>query len=648
MANCHSNILIDYNKNNSNNNELNENSQDSENLPETNYNELDVPLIREPSLCKCTNTRCHVEIKFSDKTTRVCLNNKDDRCVVNLSSHNLSEDEISLLLKGLTFCPTPGEPLIKEIKEDLKAFFRRLKLKAHYHEDDPTPNPNPSQLTLDSFLLNTGPTSQDDDVNVSKFKLKSTWEPDQHQVDPAIETFCRAVLKEVSYFNPTTPRTKNVSEPENDALKQLEDNYAITIKKADKGSAVVVMDTVDYINEAHRQLSDTNFYVKLGENRTELFSARIRELLLDLTEMGEIDKKVYEALAPSNCRTPKFYFLPKIHKKTVVGRPIISGNGCPTEQISAFVDEHIKPYVSTFPSYVKDTTDFIAKLRSLKTTKKIFLVTMDVTSLYTNIPNQEGKTAVHRTLLENNYDGKLSLDGIMTLLHCVLHMNNFEFNDEQYLQVGGTAMGTILAPSYANTFLGQLEKKLLAHAPCKPDLYLRYIDDIFCVFTTCIQDIENFIEYMNSSHRTIKFTAEISEEEINFLDTTVKVDKSTNEIYTDLYTKDTDTQNYLSFDSCHPQHCKTGGPYGEFLRIRRNCSRIEDYEKHSANRVKDYERRGYPTPMLEEARDKARKMDRDQLLIPKEKKRSKKQNRVPLIVTYNPSNPNFYKILQKH
>ena len=134
----------------------------------------------------------------------------------------------------------------------------------------------------------------------------------------------------------------------------------------------------------------------------------------------------------------------------------------------------------------------------------------------------------------------------------------------------------------------------------------------------------------------------MSTDQVAFLDTLVKVDHNTNEIYTDLYTKDTDTQNYLSYDSCHPIHCKKGGPYGEFLRIRRNCQKIEDYDKHSLQRVKDYERRGYPTQLLIEARAKARSRDRDDLLSTAKQKETKPK-RIPLLVDYNPANPNFQK-----
>ena len=634
---------INYNSNNNNNTDFTQSESTESQQNFTTVSNQEQSNFSSLTNCMCTTTpRNHITIKFFDKETIVCLSNKNARCVVNLSSYDLTDQERSVLLRGLKFCPTPGEPNIQELKEDLQSFFRRLKIRAHFYNEDTESLPEPTQPTLDSFL-----SPAQTPVNLTKFKLPSTWDPEESTVDPAIETFCRAVQNELRDFVPRRPRDQNLTKDEKDILANLTNNKAIEIKKADKGSAVVLMDKTDYIKEAERQLSDTNFYVSTSEDLTQQHSDKVREVLDRMWDNNEIEGDHYDYLLPTNCRTSKFYFFPKIHKKKVVGRPIISGNGCPTEKISAFVDEHIKEYVKLFPSYVKDTTDFISKIRSLKTTNRIVLVTMDVTSLYTNIPNHEGKTAVHRTLVENKYNGKASIASLMDLLDCVLHMNNFEFNDRNYLQVGGTAMGTKLAPSYACIFLSQLEKKLLANAPHKPEIYLRFIDDIFCAFTIGEEMVHEFVDYMNSCHPTIKFTAEMSTTQVAFLDTLVKVDPRTNEIYTDLYTKDTDTQNYLSYTSCHPIHCKKGGPYGEFLRIRRNCHKIEDYDRHSLLRVQDYERRGYPTDLLTEARLKARDQDRNALLTPKGK-RDKNPGRVPLIVTYNPGNPNFQKIIDKH
>ena len=59
--------------------------------------------------------------------------------------------------------------------------------------------------------------------------------------------------------------------------------------------------------------------------------------------------------------------LPKLHKKGCPGRSVISGCGTPTEKISEFVDYHLKALVTTIPSFVKDTNDFLHKLTDIDT-----------------------------------------------------------------------------------------------------------------------------------------------------------------------------------------------------------------------------------------------------------------------------------------
>ena len=187
----------------------------------------------------------------------------------------------------------------------------------------------------------------------------------------------------------------------------------------------------------------------------------------------------------------------------------------------------------------------------------------------------------------------------------MLTKNNFSFSGRHYFQIGGTAMGTRLAPAYANIFMGQLEQDLINNYHIEPYMWLRYIDDIFCLWTHGEVALQKFLEYLNNAHHSIKFTMEFSSERIIFLDTIVKKALYSNRLLVELYTKPTDTHNYLHFNSFHPGHTKRGGPYGQFLRIRRNCSLLADYDKHSCYIKKKYTERGYPESLVEHSRIKA-------------------------------------------
>ena len=104
--------------------------------------------------------------------------------------------------------------------------------------------------------------------------------------------------------------------------------------------------------------------------------------------------KKWLSQTPNPPRIPEFYTLTKIHKPTLVGRPIISGCNGPTERISAFADILLQPISTSQTSYLKDSTDFINFIEKTEMGKRTYLVTMDVTSLYTNMPQEEGITTV--------------------------------------------------------------------------------------------------------------------------------------------------------------------------------------------------------------------------------------------------------------
>ena len=91
---------------------------------------------------------------------------------------------------------------------------------------------------------------------------------------------------------------------------------------------------------------------------------------------------------------------PKIHKLRNPGRPVIGSVSCHTSIISEYVDYHLQPIVKQIPSYVKITSDFINKLKTVETVPdNSCLVSLDIKSLHTNIPNSEGMKAL-KTFLE--------------------------------------------------------------------------------------------------------------------------------------------------------------------------------------------------------------------------------------------------------
>ena len=119
----------------------------------------------------------------------------------------------------------------------------------------------------------------------------------------------------------------------------------------------------------------------------------------------------------------------------------MSANGHTTEKISEFVGLHLQPHVHSLSFYLQDTTYFLRKQDAMgPLPPETLLVSMDVTSIYTNIPHEDGIKAC-----EEVWETRTVKDPptriLIKLLTLVLKCNNFEFNCRHYLQKQGTAMG---------------------------------------------------------------------------------------------------------------------------------------------------------------------------------------------------------------
>ena len=191
-----------------------------------------------------------------------------------------------------------------------------------------------------------------------------------------------------------------------------------------------------------------------------------------------------------------------------------------TEKISAYVDTFLRKYTPRISSCIKDTTHFLNILKHKKIQNTDLVVTIDVKSLYTNIPHTEGIAPITRMIEDTRLD-TLHKMFICNLTHQVLTKNYFKFSGQMYIQKQDTAMGTRMGPNYAIIFMHYLESNMLNKSTLKPKTWLRFIDDIFMIWPHGIQALTLFMDMINSHHPTIKFTFEYSKKDIPFLDTIV-------------------------------------------------------------------------------------------------------------------------------
>ncbi len=300
---------------------------------------------------------------------------------------------------------------------------------------------------------------------------------------------------------------------------------------------------------------------------------------------GMLDKEMTEfCTPPKQHRTSVLYFLKKIHKNPMGIRPIVSSINSITENISQFVDIWLQPVMRNLPSFIKDTTEFINLIENTPFPMDCILASIDVSSLYTNIPHLDGKTAAVQFLsqIEDPDPRQPPSEVIGELIDIVLQNNVFEFDGKFYLQRQGTAMGTKMAPAYANTFMGNLEPTLQAEGQKNILIWKRFIDDIFIVWTGTKEEFLTFMNRINTVHSTIKFTYEISETEITFLDITLyKGTRFQTKGILDIRThiKPTNKQLYVHATSYHPASTGKSITIGETNRYIRTNSDQPNFNK---------------------------------------------------------------------
>ena len=539
--------------------------------------------------------------------------------IKNLSDTPLTDEQITLLSRGLKFIPTPvtrENDIRRQLLNDFSQFARRMRLKYIFHGNDKEPHP---------------------------FHVKSDWEPPV-QPSIALETFLEEVKFELASIKSSRPKD-NLSQGERNALKELSRDKNIVLKKADKGTTTVIMNRTDKLNEGQVQLDDIHNYRPLDKPMVDTTAKKVHRLIQSLLLEGHIDDMTAKwlSLTPDPPRIPVFYTLTKIHKPTPVGRPIISGCDGPTERISAFVDHLIQPIAQKQASYLKDTTDFLNFIETTKLPKNTILVSMDVTSLYTNIPQEEGITTVCEAY-EDFYqkNPRIPTRYLSEMLSLILQENSFQFNGKDYLQTHGTAMGTKMAVAFANIFMAKIEQEILRQSNVKPIFWKRFIDDVISMWNTSRDKIEDFLLKANSFHPTIKFTAEISETETTFLDTKVyKGDRFNRESILDVRThfKPTETFQYTNFYSCHPPGVTKGFIKGEALRLLRTNSSQFTFEENLSNFQTRLKNRDYPARIVEKHLSEIKFPDRNTALAQKNKTAQKKI--LPFVTQYHPALPNL-------
>jgi len=392
----------------------------------------------------------------------------------------------------------------------------------------------------------------------------------------------------------------------------------LIINKSDKGNAAVVNKKSDYITKMQLLFSDkTKFELVVSPDLSTIeklekdFNDRLLAIsdevdkdrkitdengneFFAIKKHGSINQRIYKQLHSTGAKCAVAYGLTKVHKKDLPIRPIISTIGTYNYSTSGYLgkilEEHFNsniiahtetvasdiwlPQKRKFKYTLKDSFDFINKLSKIKIDKDDFIISIDVESLFTNVPIDETIEIIKKNFFRkknqkidkkdknigtknirkgiSEYDG--SFDGLPWehfefLFRNCLQESIFTFDNKLYKQIDGVSMGSRLGPITSDIFMNDFETK---HMPDLVNLgvktWLRYVDDIFVIIKSK-DEADKILEFLNSLHKTIKFTMEKQiNDSLNFLD--VKLTRNMDgSVSTSTYRKPTFTGVMLNWNS---------------------------------------------------------------------------------------------------
>ena len=432
-----------------------------------------------------------------------------------------------------------------------------------------------------------------------RFNFASGAEPPAKLVPVHVQKKCDHIFYAVLSILKSCPScfpADNLSTEQRQELERLRNDNSVTITPVDKGGKWMVVPSEEYAAEGLRQLSNAKFYKPIEEPLTVHTGRRLSNFLSFLHRTRFLSRRELNGfLPPESSKERHFYLLPKLHKDKwpsplmPPGRPIVSDTDSVSRKCASLVEYFLNPIAQRTQSYVRDSLHVVSLLQDFHCETPFILFTFDIASLYTNVPIEEGVAAVGRAFLKHKDPQRPDLT-ILSLLRLLLTSNDFIFKNRRFLQTHGTAMGCAFGSSFANIFLAEWEAAIGQHH-CTPVLWLRYIDDIFGIWTHGEEQLLVFKDYINSIHDSIKVTLTYSPVSIRFLD--LELYSYHGRVLHRIGFKPTDSFSILSPNSFHPPHVFSSIIFSQVYRWASRSSTYEDFCKTKSIVQCHWRRQGY-------------------------------------------------------
>lgn len=449
-------------------------------------------------------------------------------------------------------------------------------------------------------------------------------------LDAAMEVIddqCRRALTSIAVKPATQPYSSWMK-----VRDYLESNKLLA-KLTDKNLGLAVFPVGWYDTEVLAMLSDEGVYLRVSTVPTSTLVKTLMELIPKWRLPQVMRKYLYSKI---KLVLPEFHAIPKVHKTPWTLRPIVPSHSWVTTSASEVLDHLLQPLLEKLPWVIDSSKAVIQQLEKVQVTSMspVWIMTGDVTSFYTNIPPQECAKVIAGAWDLYCHSSSISSSAILSMVRFVMDNNFFAYQGQTFRQIKGLAMGTSCAPVLANIYAAYFERKARIVHQEGVLLYVRYIDDILCLFQGTKKAAARFAEVFRLGHLEVRWS--VSSLRNEFLD--IELIRGNQQLglrvcETRLFRKELNKHLYIPWSSAHPLHVKKGFVKAELTRLAIISSKNEFFAEARKEFYGNLRRRGYPPQALNLWFQQVQYDSRPTLLLPKIRKES-----APLMLSghYNP------------
>lgn len=331
----------------------------------------------------------------------------------------------------------------------------------------------------------------------------------------------------------------------------LKENKQIIVINADKGNKTIIMNRTEYESSMGKLVNDDTTYTEARRDPTNRIEKMVNELISTWCLNNKITDNEEAYLKTHNSVAPAIYGLGKLHKRKlgedIPMRPIVSTVQSPTYKISKMIANSLSQAMKQSTRHLKDSWQFAERIKTIKIPSGYKLISLDATSLFTNVPINLCIKAIKKRWNIIKPHTRLTQQQYIDTIKMITSESYFRYGDKYYIQKSGLAMGSSISGFLADIVMEDLEETALSKLQFIVPFYERYVDDIIIAIPENATEATQ--KTFNAYHKQIQFTVEEeAENSINFLDFTL-MRKQNGEITTKWYQKAVASGRYLHFKS---------------------------------------------------------------------------------------------------